>query len=318
MLSTVIHRNLFSFLLLAGVFGVQGLAAQEPTESVHHLVEVEARIMKIMYELRISNNDSFAMQKHHEAEELFAEALRQPAAFLYPFDSLTMIGKLYSPDKKFRLINWNHSFLDGTQSHYGLIVIPSETTENTVIWLTDQSDSIEYPEKKELTSDQWFGALYYRIIPAKTALDGERYYTLLGVDLNTLDTKKKIVEVLAFGKNGTTVQFGAPIIEMNGWTKHRLIFEFSSQETMYLEYNKAKDRIEFDHLAPTEPYLFGQYAYYGPDMRQDGLKFAGKRWKHYKNISIKKIKKAPVPPAFQLGKSMQTDENELDGPEENE
>ncbi|MDR0815034.1 MAG: hypothetical protein LBN37_04700, partial [Bacteroidales bacterium] len=78
----------------------------------------------------------------------------------------------------------------------------------------------------------------------------------------------------------------------------------------YLEYNKSKDRIEFDHLAPPEPYMFGQYIYYGPDRRQDGLKFVGKHWKHYKNISIKKIKKAPVPPAFQLGKPLKTNENE--------
>jgi hypothetical protein len=163
------------------------------------------------------------------------------------------------------------------------------------------------PELQELSSDQWFGALYYRIIPAKTDKEGERFYTLLGVDLNKLETKKKVIEILSLGKNGTTVQFGAPIIEWNGRIKHRLIFEFSSEETMYLEYNKAKDRIEMDHLAPPMPYMFGQYEYYGPDRRYDGLKFSGKHWKHQKNISIKKIKKSPVPIDLQFGKPIQTD-----------
>jgi hypothetical protein len=40
------------------------------------------------------------------------------------------------------------------------------------------------------------------------------------------------------------------------------------------------------------------------DGRTDGLKFIRKHWKHRKDISIRKIRKKPVPPEYQLGKPM--------------
>lgn len=302
-------KPFFYFLIFVGLFSAFSRRATAQAE-ISAFVRSEWRILQLMNEIKSLKDDSLAIRKHIEAEELFAKTLILPDAYLYPFDSLTMIGRLYAPDKSFRFINWNHSFQDGTQCHFGLIVVPSGGELNTVIWLTDWSDSIRQPEQQTLSSDNWYGALYYRIIDAQTADDGEQYYTLLGVDMNTWETKKKIIEILSFGKNGTTAQFGAPIIEFNGWTKNRLIFELSSQETMYLEYNKRKKRIEFDHLAPPMPYMVGQYEYYGPDERTDGLKFVGKQWKHYKNISVKKIKKKPVPPEFQLGKPMKRNNEE--------
>ncbi|MDR1666126.1 MAG: hypothetical protein LBS03_00310 [Bacteroidales bacterium] len=295
--------HLLCLCLLAGtISGFSSRATAQETPSA--MLRSERQILQLMNEIKDLKDDSLAIRKHIEVEQLLAKILILPEAYLYPFDSLTMTGRLYAPDRTFRLINWNHAFQDGTQRHFGLIAVPTGGELNTVIWLTDRSDSIQQPEQQILSADDWYGALYYRIIGARTADDGKLYYTLLGVDMNRWETKKKIIEVLSFGKNGTTVQFGAPLIEFNGWTKKRLVFEFSSQQTMYLEYNKRKKRIEMDHLAPPMPYMLGQYEYYGPDGRTDGLKFVRRHWKHRKNISIRKIRKKPVPPEFQLGKPM--------------
>src|ERR1700728_554773 len=38
---------------------------------------------------------------------MLQKALNLPNSFDYPFDSLNTIARLESPDKKFRIINWN-------------------------------------------------------------------------------------------------------------------------------------------------------------------------------------------------------------------
>jgi hypothetical protein len=255
---------------------------------------VEMSVLQILREIQDTEDDSLAIQHHFRIEDILAETFIQPEAYLYPFDSLKNIGMLYAPRNKFRLINWNHAFQDGTHRYFALLVFPSIFPPNNVIRLIDLSDAIENPESKTLDANGWYGALYYRIVPGKKIND-TYYYTLLGSDMNNADTKKKIIDVLVLEEDGT-VTFGADIFELNKKFKHRLIFEFASESNMYLDYNSFKRRIEFDHLAPSMPYLVGSYEYYEPDMFRDGLKFKSHHWKHYKDIVLpphtKKVKNA--------------------------
>ena len=269
---------------------------------------VEESVLRLLNEIRETQDDSLAIKKHHQIEKILEQTLLLPSAYKYKFDSLRTIGRLYAPRKAFRIFNWNHSFRDGKHCHFALIVFPGKKNEpNTVIRLTDRSDSITRPDQQILGSDEWFGTLYYKIISKRKAKDKKQYYTLLGLDMNNLKTKKKIIEVVTFDKSGNPT-FGAPIIELNKWTKKRIVFEFSANLSMYLEYNKLRRRIEFDHLAPLMPYLVGEYEYYEADLFRDGLKFKNGRWKHKKDIQkppkSKKIKKRslPKPPKVKYSK----------------
>jgi len=260
---------------------------------------VEASIQQLYREIRETKDDSLAIRLHRKIEEILAETLLIPESYQYQFDSLRMIGRIYAPRKAFRLFNWNHSSRDGTYRYFALMVFPGKKGEpNRVIRLKEATDSIVRPDQQILGPDRWIGCLYYKIIPKKRGKDGKHYYTLLGLDMHNLSTRKKIIEILSFDSNGTP-QFGAPIIELNGWTKHRAIFEFSAQQSMYLEYNCFRRRIEMDHLAPPMPYLVGEYEYYEPDLYRDALKFRSGRWKHIKDIQKpsknKKVTKRSLP-----------------------
>lgn len=260
---------------------------------------VEASIQLLFKEIAETKNDSLALQKHDQIKDILVETLVHPTAYKYKFDSLHTIGKIFAPRKKFRIFNWNHPLRDGTHRHFALIVIPGEKGKpNKVIGLNDRSDSIAKPDQRILGPDEWFGTLYYKIIPSKKGKDKKRYYTLLGLDMNNLKTKKKIIEILSFNESGEP-QFGAPVIELNGWTKTRVVFEFAAAQYMYLEYNRLRRRIEFDHLSPLMPYLVGEYEYYEPDLYRDGLKFKRGHWKHSKDIKErpkdKKLKKRSLP-----------------------
>ena len=260
---------------------------------------VEASILQLFLDVSETNNDSLAIKLHRQIEEILAKTLVIPEAYQHKFELLRMIGRIYAPRKEFCIYNWNHSNRDGTHRYFALIVFPGKKGEpNRVIRLKETTVPIVRPDQQILSRDQWLGCLYYTITPKKKGKDGKRYYALLGLDMNNLRTKKKIIEIVSFDSNGTP-QFGAPIIELNGWTKHRVIFEFSAQLSMYLEYNRCKRRIEMDHLAPLMPYLVGEYEYYEPDLYRDALKFKNGRWKHIRDIQkppkSKKLKKSSLP-----------------------
>ena len=262
---------------------------------------VEESIQQLFNDIRETANDSLALIIHGQIEELLSKTLVTSEAYKYKFESLNTIGRIDAPRRDFRLFNWNHSNRDGTHRYFALIVFPGKNDQpNRVIRLRETTDAIVRPDQQTLGPDQWLGCLYYKIIPKRRGKDGNHYYTLLGLDMNNQRTKKKYIELLSFDANGTP-QFGAPIIELNKWTKHRAIFEFSAYQSMYLDYNRLRRRIEFDHLAPLMPYLVGQYEYYEPDLFRDALKFRGGRWKHIKDIQKPKDKKVrkrslPKPP----------------------
>jgi len=120
------------------------------------------------------------------------------------------------------------------------------------------------------------------------------------LDMHNLQTTKKYVEILSFDAN-RSAYFGAPIMELNGWPKHRAIFEYSTLHSIYLEYNRFRRRIEMDLLAPPMPFLVGNYEWYEPTLFRDALKFKGGEWRHIKFIKEPKQKKVtkrnlPKPP----------------------
>jgi hypothetical protein len=260
---------------------------------------IEASIQQIFWEIRQTKDDSLAIRLHRKIEETLAQTLLAPEAYKYNFDSLRMIGRMYAPRKAFRIFNWNHSSRDGTYRYFAIIVLPGKKgAPSQVVRLTETTDTIALPDRQTLAPNQWLGCLYYKIIPKRRAKGGIKYYTLLGLDMHNLKTKKKYIELLTFDAQGNP-RFGAPIIELNRRVKHRAIFEFSASQTMYLEYNWLRRRIEFDHLAPLMPYLVGQYEYYEPDQFRDGLTFRGNRWKHRKDIQKppkdRRLKKRQLP-----------------------
>jgi hypothetical protein len=151
--------------------------------------------------------------------------------------------------------------------------------------LKDKSDSLENPEEAILNYPNWYGALYYRIIPIETRFN-EIHYTLLGFDPHDFLTNKKIVEVLRFDEQNKPV-FGASIFRNRKNISNRLIFEYSEFATMTLQYEDKKEMIVYDHLSPSSPKYKGQYEFYGPDFSYDGLKYEKGIWNTYFDLDLR-------------------------------
>src|SRR5690606_24674759 len=123
-----------------------------------------------------------------------------------------------------------------------------------------------------ITQDKnWLGARYYELIPM--IINGKTpYFILLGWKGNTTKTTKKVIEVLSFTNNQPV--FGKAIFETekNNPLQNRVIFEYSRQNTMTLQWDKKMNLIVFDHLVPYEPDMTGKFEYYGSDSSFDAYK----------------------------------------------
>lgn len=202
---------------------------------------------------RIESNFSFV--------KTLVSALKEPNSFYFDFEKLRMISILNSPDRSFRIISWNLPLQDGSYLYYGTIQYKAGTIKLTP--LLDKTFQINAPEEDVVSNKNWYGAQYYQMIPLS-----KNQYVLLGWKGHHADYTKKVIDVLTFAPNGD-VSFGAPIFSDDSKLT-RKIFSFTRQASMYLKYNEAENRIEFDHIVPADPSLKGNFKYYGPDLSHDG------------------------------------------------
>ncbi|MBU8893259.1 MAG: hypothetical protein KOO66_10805 [Bacteroidales bacterium] len=229
-------------------------------------------------------NDQNKEDLNDEILKLFRKAISIEGSFDYSFDSLIYTGVIYSSDNKVKIITWNLPYNNRTYKYFGFIQYKKSGKRIYSYELHDNSEIIKKPEYSVLSHENWYGALYYKIIVNKYA--GKVYYTLLGADLNNLLSKKKLIEILYFDKNELPV-LGKLVFKNRNLSVSRIIFEFNAQSNMVLTYDEEKEMIIYDHLSPSRPGLQGQYEFYGPDFSYDGLKFERGIWNSYQDIDVR-------------------------------
>lgn len=214
------------------------------------------------------------------------ELLNQPLAYSLDLESVKNLVKLTSPDNQFKIITWNLPTQADHLQYFAFVLLnPEKSKQSKLLFeLKDKHEDAQKPENKTYRSATWYGCLYYKII--KTKDKKKEYYTLLGWDGHDSYTNKKVIDVLHFDSKGDVV-FGAPLFEGLKRKQHRVIFEYSKEVSMSLNWNEQMDMIVFDHLSPPDDKLMDQYAFYGPDMSFDGFKWEKGKWKYFEKIDVK-------------------------------
>jgi hypothetical protein len=174
---------------------------------------------------------------------------------------------------------------DGSYRFYGTIQMNNADGKLEMFPLLDFSSGIKNPADTITNNEKWYGAQYYRIIPV-SANTQTPYYILLGWKGNTIKSTKKVIEILRF-ENGKAV-FGMPVFDgdKNMADKKRVIFEYTRQASMVLNYDPQMGMIIFDHLAPPDPKLEGRYDLYGPDFSYDGYKLQNGRLRLISDLKV--------------------------------
>lgn len=211
-------------------------------------------------------------------------ALKTPSSFNYGFDSLKTITVLESPDHNFRIFSWYVPADDGTYRFFGTIQMATKDGRLKLYPLIDASFNMK--DNNEITTGKnWYGARYYEIVPLIAASGTS--YALLGWKGNNSKTSKKVIEILTFANDD--IRFGKPVFQdsVGKAPKNRIVFEYNKLNSMTLRLDKTEGMIVFDHLAPFDPNMVGNYEYYASDSSFDGYRLVGDQLKLIENIELK-------------------------------
>lgn len=274
---------IWSAFLFSFIFQCYPLSAQT-TEQVFGSTRdsLVTYFKQIQYHPSITNEVDEANAKILSALEHF---LNQKNAFDLRFDLGKNLSDMTSPDKKVRVISWSLPPSSGVYRCYGFVLVKNKKTKTTSVFkLKEAEEKAEKPEHKSFNHNNWLSCVYYNLIQKKSK--GKTYYTVLGWSGNDGLTTKKIIDVLSISGKGEPV-FGAPIFLMRKQKWHRVIFEYSPQVVMYLNYDAQKKMIVFDHLAPNDPMNTGRFQHYGPDFSIDGLHYKKGMWQLQEDLDAK-------------------------------
>ncbi|MEJ6777189.1 MAG: hypothetical protein QNK85_07700 [Crocinitomicaceae bacterium] len=245
------------------------------------LAAEEVELERLLIDLRSSKNNQEKKEKNALLKAEMSRVLQSKEAMLYPFLKLTTIGFIDSPDKQMRIINWNVEQDDLSQEYTAFVIhLDKRGQVQYVTELEDNSSGIPVQTNEFITADNWYGALYYKVIPVKKG--SKTIYTLLGWDYNTSLSQIKIIDAIYF--NGKNVKLGSPIFKSGNTTEKRVFFEYSKKVTMSLKYEEDRERIIFDHLSPESPSMNEFRTFYVPDMSYDGFKLKKGKWVLHEDI----------------------------------
>ena len=241
-------------------------------------------------------------------------ALKTDNSFYYPFDSVAEMSKVYPPDSSFRILTWQMHYPKGRFRYYG--VIQMRSTKLKIFPLRDLRDTLPFHTQRELTADNWYGQIYYKII--EKMVNKKAYDTLFGFEAADFISRRKIIDILTFDEGGKP-HFGAPLFDFKYEdsshykaidTMSRFFIEYKWSASPTLNYDYNKDMIVFDHLAPPDPRAQGAYFTYVEDGTYEGFKWAGNHWQWVEkvfNFAINEDDNPPIPsPLFGTPKKQPT------------
>lgn len=236
-------------------------------------------------------------------KRILRSILNDSLSIIYNFNRLQNLSVVSAPNNEFRIYTWTMRLGRDEYNYFGFTqyqrvrkksFISPKIIENYVYALENKSASIGDDELAELDSSNWWGCIYYNIIPSPKKSD--KTFLLIGWDGFGYSSTKKIIETVKFSNKGV-VTFGHKIIRYDlthgtksapkYQTKSRIIFEYNGTVSITCNYNYNIEMIVFDHLAPSNPGLVGNYRFYTPDFTYDALSYEKKKWVYKKDIDVR-------------------------------
>ena len=225
--------------------------------------------------------DSIRKEANTNFQTILSETLNTDKSYLHDFQKIKHLSILKTKNKKFKLFTWFLPYENGTYNYFGLIQRCKKNGKKCELYYLESNavdDNLLL--NKKLAHYEWYGCLYYDIIPIE--INKTMYYTLLGWDGNNNKTTKKIIDVLTLGKK-TPPYFGANIFNNQ---KNRIIIEYSSQYSISLKYDKELECIVFDHIEPIDGVSTNNFNLYAPNLSYDIFKKTDLGWRLETNIYL--------------------------------
>ena len=216
----------------------------------------------------------------HQMIPTLVRALKIKHSFDYPFPRLESVAISYPADSSFRIFSWQLKINDGEFKYFG--AIQWNQPDLKLVALADRSDELTDPERTVLKPGNWYGAVYYNILPFKLA-DQSPAWLLFGYDSYAVNDRRKVIDVIRM-EQGNPV-FGAPVFKIDkNLSKSRLIYQFSADAVIRVNYDEVEKMIICDHLTSQKGHLPGQGMTMVPDGSYEGYKFEKGYWKYIEEV----------------------------------
>lgn len=289
----------FYILLLAGL----QLQAQKLTPA--ELKEFRTRqdsLKQLAY--KIINDESAAVRFRSDSTftKILVRALVKKNSFLFPFDSLVTISKLYDEDSTFRIFTWQVVRDDNYCRQRGFIQKKTQDGSLQLFPLRDVSEFTVAPVDTIANHLGWMGAVYYRIVT--TEHSGKKYHTLFGYDENNARSTKKWMDVLWFDETGAPVfglknAFSYATDSIPKPPTNRFLLEYKKDGRARVQYDEEAGMIIYDHLISESNEPQKKYTLI-PDGDYEGFVWKNGQWVHIDKVFDFKLKdgEAPVPTPF--------------------
>ena len=212
---------------------------------------------------------------------ILVRALQHQHSFHYPFDSLTTISRLYSPDSSFRIFTWQVSKDENTHRRHGAIQMNTKDGSLKLFPLIDRSILIQKQQDTITNNTWWIGAIYYKIL--KHVVNQYKIYTLLGYDENNRTSTRKLIEILTFDREGQPI-FGLPLFDFSNDSikkslQTRFFIEYKKGVNASIKYDDDLGMIMYDHLI-SESNEEKRFDTYVPDGDYEAFKWTNGKWLH--------------------------------------
>lgn len=293
-------QKLFTLLCLS--FALAASAQQLTPAEVKQFKLREDSLKRFGYEIVRGKDAAVRFRSDSNFTRILVRALIQDKSYLFPFDSLKTISKVYSPDSSFRIFTWQVVKDDDYCRQKGFIQLRTPKGREKFIPLRDANEFIENDTDTIANNMWWIGAVYYRILEKEHK--GKKYYTLFGYDENDTRTTKKWLDVLSFDENGAPV-FGMPAAfsfakdSVPKPAMNRFLLEYKKDGRARVQYDEELDMIIYDHLVSetNEP---GKRYTLIPDGDYEGFQWTNGQWLHIDKVFDFKLKdgEAPIPEAI--------------------
>lgn len=288
-------------IIVCGFISMKVLSQKSKPLSASQLGEImliEKKMQRIGTQFLTDTSQDVRVKGARDFVKLLIEAMKVENSFQYKFDSLPYLAKVTSEDSSFKIYTFQVHLKNFTFRHYGCIQLNRPKIK--IIPLRDFSDTFPVTPQSTITSNNWLGAVYYRILTKK--VNNKTIYFLFGFDQNDILSDKKYIEPMWIEKD-SIAKFGMPIFEKTQIdsfpeppkkfmsptaqrlppvkttkTFYRYVLEYRKNSNVSLKYDKSKDLITHDHTPP----LDGKTKDIGfirvPDGTYEGIKWVKDKW----------------------------------------
>lgn len=236
-------KRIIGILLLVQLLWISGFGQKKTDFRMW-----EDSLIRLRNEVMAESDETMRLALNEDFMSLLESVLQMPEAFKFTWDSVNNFSVLASPDNIFKIFTWYIVKNNYDIENFGFIQVYNESRKKYVLYpLYDKRQVIDYPKTQIGNHNRWYGAVYYKMIPVKDK--NTTYYTLLGWNGNNLFTNQKLIEILHFNKDMTPI-FGARVFKNYPEKVARVIFEYSKNATLYLNYENQEYLVSMGKFNP--------------------------------------------------------------------